>query len=236
MMWIHSPNLSATHGFSTKHGGVSPKPFDSLNLGGSQDLPENIDENRRRALSHLNIKMEQVSYLNQIHSNMVCQGAIGKQTGDALVTNQKNICLAVGAADCYPILFYDHKNKVIGAAHCGWKGTLARIVTNTITEMRLLGAETSHIQIAIGQGICAEKYQVSDDVISQFQYENFPSTCWNNRYLNLLQANYFVALENGINEENIWSMNRCTTEDDFFSYRQDKGNTGRMWAVIMMSE
>lgn len=165
---------------------------------------------------------------------MVCQASVGKQIGDALVTNQKNICLAVGAADCYPILFHDAKNNVIGAAHCGWKGTLALIVTNTINEMVLLGAETSQIKMAIGQGISAKKYEVTEDVILQFKLAGFPDSCWQNRHLNLLQANTVVALKNDILQENIWSMNRCTTEPDFFSYRRDHGKTGRMWAVIMI--
>jgi YfiH family protein len=234
MHWIYSPNISTIHGFSTRHGGVSPKPFDSLNLGGIDDLPENIAENRKRALSELHIKFEQVSYLDQIHSNIVCQANIGKQTGDALVTNQKNICLAVGAADCYPILFHDAKNNVIGAAHCGWKGTLTKIVANTINEMILLGAEIAHIKVAIGQGISAKNYEVSEAVIAQFKDAGFPDSCWQNRQLDLLQANTVVALENGILKEHIWSMNRCTTEPDFFSYRRDHGKTGRMWAVIMM--
>ena len=234
MHWIHSPTISTIHGFSTRHGGVSPAPFDSLNLGGIDDLPENIAENRKRALSELHIEFTQVSYLNQIHSNVVCQASIGKQTGDALVTNKKNICIAVGAADCYPILFHDAKNKVIGAAHCGWKGTLAHIVANTIREMVLLGAETSQIKIAIGQGISAKNYEVSEDIIAQFKHAGVPDSCWQNRHLDLLQTNTVVALENGILQEHIWSMNRCTTEADFFSYRRDHGKTGRMWAVIMM--
>lgn len=234
MHWINGPHINTIHGFSTRHGGVSPKPFDSLNLGGTDDLPENIAENRRRALGDLKIDMNQVSYLNQIHSNNVCRAEIGKQTGDALVTNQKNIAIAVGAADCYPVLFYDDKNAVIGAAHCGWRGTLGRIVKNTITEMLKLGAETEHIKVAIGQGISKEKYEVSEDIIQQFKDHDFPENCWNNRQLDLLAANRFVAEESGILKENIWSMNRCTTEPDFFSYRRDHGNTGRMWAVIML--
>lgn len=234
MYWIKSQNINAIHGFSTRHGGVSPEPFLSLNLGGTEDLPENIAKNRERALSDLNIDMTQVAYLNQIHSNIVCRAAIGTQTGDALVTNQKNIAIAVGAADCYPILFYDEKNQVIGAAHCGWKGTLARIVKNTIEEMGLLGAEKQHIKMAIGQGICKSNYQVSEEVIQQFSDAGFSNNCWDNRQLDLLQANKFVGLESGISENNIWSMNRCTTEPDFFSYRRDNGKTGRMWAVIML--
>lgn len=235
MYWIKTPHINTTHGFSTRNGGVSPAPFLSLNLGGIDDLPEHIAENRKRALGDLNIEMSQVSYLNQIHSNIVCPASAGKQTGDALVTNQKNLAIAVGAADCYPVLFYDKKNQVIGAAHCGWKGTLAKIVKNTIDEMVRLGAEVSEIKVAIGQGISQANYQVSEDVIQQFKSAGFTNDCWEGRQLDLLQANKFVALQSGIDPKHIWSMNRCTTEDDFFSYRRDNGKTGRMWAVIMLT-
>lgn len=234
MYWIKTPHINTIHGFSTRNGGVSPAPFLSLNLGGTEDLPEYIEENRNRALGDLTINMSQVSYLNQIHSNIVCQAQVGKQTGDALVTNQKGLAIAVGAADCYPVLFYDEKNQVIGAAHCGWKGTLSKIVKNTIDEMVKLGAEVSEIKVAIGQGICKSNYEVSDDVIQQFKSAGFINDCWDGRQLDLLQANRFVALESGIKPEHIWSMNRCTTEDDFFSYRRDNGKTGRMWALIML--
>ncbi len=234
MYWIQTDHFSVTHGFSSRHGGVSPKPYESLNLGGTEDLPENIEENRKRALSDLNISFDQVSYLNQIHSSIVCQAAVGKQTGDALVTSKKGLAISVGAADCYPVLFHDAKNHVIGAAHCGWKGTLARIVKNTIDEMVNLGAEKQHIKIAIGQGICAKNYEVSEEVVLKFRDAGFPETCWSGRQLDLLKANQFVALENGVLHENIWAMNRCTTEPDFFSYRRDNGKTGRMWAVIML--
>lgn len=234
MYWIKTPHINTTHGFSTRNGGVSAAPFLSLNLGGTEDLPEHIAENRKRALGDLNIDMNQVSYLNQIHSNIVCQASVGKQTGDALVTNQKNLAIAVGAADCYPVLFYDEKNQVIGAAHCGWKGTLAKIVKNTIEEMVQLGAEVSQIKVAIGQGISQANYQVSEEVIQQFNDAGFSKDCWEGRQLDLLHANKFVALESGIEPKHIWSMNRCTTEEDFFSYRRDNGKTGRMWAVIML--
>lgn len=234
MRWIFAPAITAVHGFSTRHGGVSPKPFASLNLGGKEDSPENIAQNRKLALDELNMDVSRVSYLDQVHGITVCQAQAGKQTGDALVTSGKNLPIAVGAADCYPVLFHDEKNGVIGAAHCGWKGSLGRIVRHTIEEMRKLGAETSHIKVAIGQGICRENYEVSEEVIAQFREAGFPEHCWDGRQLDLLAANRFVALESGITEEHIWSMKRCTTEPDFFSYRRDGGKTGRMWAVIML--
>ncbi|MBI3520010.1 MAG: polyphenol oxidase family protein, partial [Bacteroidetes bacterium] len=105
---------------------------------------------------------------------------------------------------------------------------------NTIDEMVLLGAETPHIKVAIGQGISKEKYETGEEVIAQFKDNGFPDHCWQGRYLDLLEANRFVAHESGILMEHIWSMNRCTTEEDFFSYRRDHGKTGRMWAVIML--
>lgn len=234
MRWINSPNITTTHGFSTRNGGISPEPFYSLNLGGTDDLPEHITENRRLALNDLGIDFGQVSYLNQIHSNNVCLAQAGKQTGDALVTNQKNMAIAVGAADCYPILFYDEINQVIGAAHCGWKGTLAGIVKNTINEMTTLGANKNTIHMAIGQGISMANYEVSEDVILQFKNAEFSYHCWQGRQLNLLECNKHIALESGIKEAHIWSMNRCTTEPDFFSYRRDHGKTGRMWGLIML--
>ena len=71
-------------------------------------------------------------------------------------------------------------------------------------------------------------------MIQQFREAGFPENCWNGRQMDLLKANEFVSLESGVLKENIWSMNRCTTEPDFFSYRRDNGKTGRMWAVIML--
>ena len=151
-----------------------------------------------------------------------------------MVTNKKGLALAVGAADCYPVLFFDEVNHVIGAAHCGWRGTLHKIVANTITEMQKLGAESQQIKMAIGQGISCANYEVSAEVINAFKQNGFPETCYDNNHLNLLEANMFVAIQNNILSTNIWSMNRCTTESDFFSYRRDKGLTGRMWGVIML--
>src|SRR4051812_2427131 len=106
-MWLHAPNISCTHGFSTRMGGVSTGPFESLNLGGSEDTQANIAENRERALSTLNLSHHRVSLLKQVHCANVCKGNSEKQEGDALVTNEKHLALAVSVADCYPILFYD---------------------------------------------------------------------------------------------------------------------------------
>jgi YfiH family protein len=232
--YITSPIISTTHAFFTRKGGISPAPFSSLNFGGSEDAPENIAENRRLGLSAAGMNFENVARLNQVHGNEVRIGKPGNQTGDALVTKEKNLTLAIGAADCYPILFHDPENKIIGAAHAGWRGTLARIAKNTIEAMEKLGADKKFIRAAIGPGISGKNYEVSEEVIQQFRDAGFPETCWEGRNLDLLAANKFVIRESGITEENTWALGRCTTEDDFFSYRRDKGKTGRMWACIML--
>jgi polyphenol oxidase len=235
-MWLKSPNISSTHGFSTRYGGISPAPFDALNLGGSEDIPENILQNRILALASLGYVISDLCYLKQVHGSNVCIAQPGIQEGDALVTREPGKILAVSAADCYPVLFEDSKNGVIGAAHAGWRGTVARIVANTIHSMCELGAEKKHIQVAIGQGISVQHFETGDEVREHFLNKGFPASCIQHRHIDLLNANRFVAMECGIPSESIFSLNRCTFESDFFSHRRDKGKTGRMWGVIGLAK
>jgi len=234
-MWLQSPDIKCSHGFSTRYGGISLDPFDSLNLGGSQDDPKNILENRKLALEDLDLSLQNLCTLKQVHGNHVCIAESIAQEGDALVTNKKDLVLAISIADCYPILFYDEVHKVIGAAHAGWRGTQGKIAETTINAMLKLGAKTEFIKVAIGQGISQDKFEVGQEVIEKFREADFPESCWNGNKIDLVKSNLFILLKNNILEKNIWAMNRCTFEKDFFSYRRDKGITGRMWGVISMS-
>lgn len=234
-MLLYAPNIQCKHGFSTRAGGVSPSPFDSLNLGGSQDTPGNISENRKLALKSLNLDLSNLCTLKQVHGNHVCIAEPGAQEGDAIVTNKKELVLAVSIADCYPILFYDEINFVIGAAHAGWRGTQAKIAATTLDAMIKLGAKKENIRVAIGQGISQNKFEVGPEVIEKFRDAGFPENCWNNSKIDLVACNLFILRQNNILDKNIWTMNRCTFEEDFFSYRRDKGVTGRMWGLISMS-
>ena len=233
-MWLFAPNISCRHGFSTRQGGVSSHPFDSLNLGGSDDSQENILQNRKLSLAQLNLGSAQLCNLKQVHGNAVVNASVGQQEGDALVSNKRDLVLAISIADCYPILFHDSKNNIIGAAHAGWRGTVGKIAETTLNEMLKLGAEKKHIQVAIGQGICKQNFVVGEEVIEQFKSNGFPNALLTNRKIDLAASNKFVLTENGISEDQIWTMNRCTFEKDFYSYRRDKGVTGRMWAVISL--
>lgn len=231
-MWLRAPNIKALHGFSTRKGGISPAPFDALNLGGSEDSEENIRRNRNIALEQLAASHLPIARLKQVHGTTVCLAKEGVQEGDALVSKTPALLLAVSVADCYPILLEDPKNKVVAAVHAGWRGTVGGIVKHTLHRMLELGAEPEYICAAIGQGISLKRFEVGDEVLKQFRVAGFDESYFESNRINLAACNKKWMLEAGVSEPNIWHLNRCTFEEDFFSYRRDKGKTGRMWGVI----
>ena len=186
------------------------------------------------ALGALQINHEAVCSVKQVHGNRVIIAENGIQEADALVSNEPGVPIAIGVADCYPIIYHDPINNVIGAAHAGWRGTVTGIAGNTIEEMVKLGAVPGNIQVAIGQGISTDRFEVGPEVIEEFKKNDFPPTCIIGNHIDLIAANIYILEKSGIKSQNIWSMNRCTFESDFFSYRRDKGKTGRMWAIIML--
>lgn len=228
------PHFRHRHAFFTRHGGVSEGPFGSLNFGGSQDMPEHIEENRRRGLRQLGADPGQAAWLRQVHGTNVREARPGVQEGDALVTSTPGLVLAIATADCYPLLFEDAEAGVVAAAHAGWRGTLGRIASATVNAMVERGAELSRIRAAIGPGICGERYEVDADLITTFRKAGFPESAFQGRHLDLAQANHFVLTESGIAEDRIWASGRCSTEADFFSHRRDRGLTGRMWSGIVI--
>ncbi len=237
-MWLHAPNLQSNHGFSTRTGGSSTGNFAGLNLSERVgDDPKCVLENRGHALSALGLSLNSVARLNQIHSSTVVEAVPGVVLeGDALVTSQNNIALVIETADCYPVLLEDRANGVIGAAHCGWRGSVAKILEHTLRQMLGLGAKLEHIRAAIGPGICFEHYSVGPEVREQFLNAGFPDnilepsqTLWK---LDLSAANAWLLEACGVPKNQIWRSGACSTDPEFFSYRRDAGKTGRMWSVI----
>lgn len=231
---LRCPLFRLRHAFFTRFGGVSEAPFDSLNFGGREDLPEHVEENRRRGLLHLGADPSLAAWLRQVHGTKVCDARPGIQEGDALCTTRPGLALAVATADCYPLLFEDAEAGVAGAAHAGWRGTLGRIGAATVEAMISRGARREKIQAAIGPGICGENYEVGEELIAAFRDAGFPRDCSRGRHLDLAAANAFVLRESGLGEAQIWTAGRCSTEPDFFSHRRDHGLTGRMWSVIVI--
>ena len=96
--------------------------------------------------------------------------------GDAIVTNRPNIAIGIVTADCGPVLFSDPKNKVIGAAHAGWRGATEGILEATIDKMRQLGAKVENIQATLGPTISGENYEVGPEFIENLHKTDPSST------------------------------------------------------------
>ena len=242
VMWLHAPNLQSNHGFSTRAGGSSTGDFAGLNLSERVgDDPKRVFENRQQALSTLGLNLDSVARLGQIHSSTVVQAVAGVVLeGDGLVTNQTNIALVIETADCYPVLLEDRVAGVVGAAHCGWRGSVGKILANTLNQMLGLGAKLEHIRAAIGPGICGNHYTVGIEVRDQFLSAGFPESILEHQdqvwKLDLSAANAWLLENCGVAKNQIWRSSACSTDAEFFSYRRDAGKTGRMWSVIANQE
>lgn len=240
LMLLRSPALPLPHAFTTRTGGVSSGAYAGLNLDDREDDPQAVAENRRRVAEALGFAPSRVARLNQVHGTDVREARPGVQDGDALVSTEPGLLLAVGTADCYPILLADEDAGVVGAAHAGWRGTLGRIAARTVEAMVERGADPARIRAAVGPGICGERYAVGGDVARQFRDAGLGAHLLEDSvlarpggpHLDLAGANRAVLLGAGLSPEHVWVSGRCSTEGDFYSYRRDAGRTGRMWAVI----
>lgn len=186
------------HAFSTRAGGASRGACRGLNLGFIEsDARKHVEQNRSNFFTALGAKSFALAELKQTHSTHIFQVVPGDaaQTrfipaggdvplqhgaappaGDALVTNQPGILLAVRTADCHPILLVDSRRRVIAAVHAGWRGTLARIAEKTVGVMRAaFGSNPSHITAVGGPGIQACCYAVGEEVVAAFHGRFGPS-------------------------------------------------------------
>jgi len=157
---------------------------------------------------------------------------------DGMVTSKKNIALCILTADCMGLLAYDSKNKIIGAAHAGWRGTNKNIAKKMIDSMVFKGAKIENIKVALSPSIRGCCYEVSEDVAKNFFDFKGALTPksehkWN---LDISYVNKLQLLNLGIKEENIEISNICTScnNNDYFSYRKEHGCSGRFINYIAM--
>lgn len=239
------------NGFSTRLGGVSPFPENSLNLAGfDEDTGTNIWENRRRFLNCFDEKFV-LGTVWQIHSDLVEilhdedeLFDFDNRRADAIVSKIKDVLIGVKTADCVPILIGDTKTGAYSAIHAGWRGTVESIVVKAIEKMKTnFGTRSEDLVCAIGPAATCENYEIGQDVIDAFA-KNFPNsehlfqkTREGHAKIDLHLANQEQLLSVGVKLENIDVAPFCTMEriDLFFSYRVEKrkfGKTGRLMSVI----
>ncbi len=222
---------------STREGGVSPYPY-GLNLSShvGDDL-KNVEENRRIFYAAIGIPPgARFVYQNQVHSgnvNVVYGNEGIVPESDALVTAEPNVFLAVSIADCTPILLYDPITKLIAAVHAGWRGTEQLITINTARKLISLGAKAENMYAFIGASASGDNYEVGTEVATLFEKDYYRELPNGKCLLDIKKANRDQLLIGGIPLEQIEISSHCTIKDfNLHSYRRDREQSGRMYAVI----
>ena len=261
--YLEYPLLADTkivhHGFSTRLGGVSQGCYASMNLSFTRgDDEAAVRENYHRIAKSIGVKCENMVLSQQTHTTNV-RVVTEKDKGkgivtpldytdvDGMVTNIPGICLVTFYADCVPLYFVDPVQKAIGLSHSGWRGTVGKIGKETIRKMEeQYGSDPKDILAAVGPSICMDCYEVSEDVILEFQ-KNFEERYWkdlfyrkeNGKYqLDLWKANEIIFKESGILPEHIAVTNVCThcNSEILYSHRTSGDRRGNLAAFLALKE
>lgn len=222
---------------STREGGVSKgDALKSLNLGSkTKDSIENVRENYIRFCDSLKFTTKNVVLGNQTHSeNVRLATHIDAGKGvfierdytdvDALITNEKNLPLAIHTADCVPVTLIDTKNKAIGNAHCGWKGTFSCLASKTLFEMgKHFKTEPKDVTAIIGPCIHKCCYEVSEDLFLKFSEKFRDSSIIfekdNKFFLDLPNINRKILRDAGTQKILVSDLCTCCNKDIFYSHR-----------------
>jgi YfiH family protein len=228
-----------------RYGGVSPKPWSSLNMATSVgDSRESVIENRRRIAKCLSFQEDSIFDVWQVHSNRVIHAMDSRnldqphQKADAIITNKPNVTIMMLFADCVPVMMYDPKNNVASLVHAGWQGTVNEVVGETVKSMKeKYGCKPEDLVACIGPSICVDHYIIGKDVAEKVErsFENTEQILIKKdgkTHLDLQIANRIILQKHGI--KNIQNSNICTAcnTSDWYSHRAEKGKTGRFAAVI----
>ena len=251
------------HAFSTRIGGVSLRPFDSLNLGNpsgcdSQDENPNLEENYRRLMTAIGASHMLRAWVKQVHGRSVemlerepeneygetLEAEVrdrfsGQISADAIATSVPNVLLTIRVADCVPVLIASSDGKVVAAVHAGWRGVVGNVVEKAVRGTREAGASAERMVAAIGPCICTQNFEVGPEVAEEFGRQGLAEMVHpiegKNPHIDL-QAAVRIQLERA-GVKNVDGNDVCTFRDaaDFYSHRRDNGVTGRMAAVIAVT-
>ena len=170
-----SKQKNISHGFFNRSGGKSKGIYKSLNCGlGSNDQKNKVKANLKIVKNKISKKSKNIFLLHQVHSNNLIfidenfRFNKKKIKADALITNQKNLPIAVLTADCVPVLLYEKNKNIIAAIHVGWKGAFKEIIKRVISLMLRKGCKRNFITAAIGPCIRQGSYNVKDDFKKRF--------------------------------------------------------------------
>ena len=257
--WRRSSLLHAAgipHGFSTRVGGVSPAPFDSLNLGladapGEPDTWERVQENWRRFMQAVGLADRSLIRLRQVHGVGIRHADRDADVpraqppfadGDAMMSADRTQALSVRVADCAPVLLADSHAGLVAAVHAGWRGVVQGIVPATIRSMEQRGASAQRMIMAVGACIGGGALQVGPEVAAAMRLADLAAALLpdprdaTRSLVDLRSAIALQASRRGMGSERLDVDPLCTVHDPMlFSYRREGPRSGRMSCVIGLS-
>jgi len=239
MRILQSPLLAAfSHGFTTRLGGASGPPFDSLNLGTHVgDDPDLVAENWARLERATGLHFARVKQVHGARAVRAAGASAPAEEADAIVSSAPGVAACVSVADCVPVLLADPATGAVAAVHAGWRGTVARAAEEGVRALvRETGAPAERLLASIGPSIGPCCYEVSADVADRFAAGIGPSVVRRGATLrvDLWGANVAVLREAGVRERSVEVLGRCTSceRELFYSHRRDAGRTGRHLAFV----
>jgi len=209
--------------------------FSSFNIADYvADNPEKVFDNRKKLIKYFNLPSEP-RYLNQSHSNTCLRFDASECEGDALFTNKKNEVCAILTADCLPIFITDTLGQEVSLIHAGWKGLLEGVIEQTLKYF-----DSKNLVAHFGPAISQDSFEVGEEVRDKYfaKDNSFASsfkTCSGKHYLDLYSAAKLVL--NNFDIYKISGGTECTfkQKDEYFSYRRDGKNSGRIANLIWIN-
>lgn len=242
------PANRVDHGLYTRLGGQSQGPYQALNLGGTVgDRPEDVLANHQRLFESFGRPFESRFDVWQVHGKTMITADQPRpqnqkhQPADGIFTDNPEVTLLMRFADCVPLVYYDPIKRIVGLVHAGWQGTLQQVAAEGVRLLQeKYNSNPKDVIVGIGPSICGECYQVREDVYQQFlsefgqDAEGFFTRRESGLYLDLWAANIYTLKQAGVRQ--IENADQCTAEhvDEWYSYRKEKGVTGRFGVVIAL--
>jgi YfiH family protein len=230
----------------TRHGGVSPAPYATLNMSISTgDSRENVRANRTQAFQALQRDPASLADLWQVHSADVVvadrpnAGREHQGQADCLITDRPEVTLFLRFADCVPILLYDPRRPAVGLVHAGWRGTLLKAAAAAVQAMaERYGSRPADLVAAIGPSIGPCHYTVGPEVAEQTRAafgshaEELVERANGSYRLDLWAANAHCLRASGVEQIEVAGLCTQCHADEFYSHRAHGSRTGRFGALI----
>jgi polyphenol oxidase len=249
LRYFEFDSVKTKHAIFTRHGGISPDPWDSLNVGGTvgDDLAR-VRRNRELSFEALGCDPASLFDVWQVHSSdVVCAQAPrlpgeSYRQADIILTGRPEVTLFMRFADCVPILMYDPHKGIIAIAHAGWMGTLGDVATTTVKAIcKNYGSHPADIVAGIGPSIGPDHYEIGADVILQVmqkfgdESELFLNSHQGKIHFNLWETNRYLLERAGVGQIEVAGLCTACNTGDWFSHRAEKGRTGRFGALISLA-